>query len=417
MNHWRHNITIKLIVWLILSLMVINPALALQYQQLHQSTDFIGKIPDYLPRSYHIHISQKDTVLARLKQQGYDVIPASQEEARHFLASNSITDIALQLAANPDIEQPPRDECLKQTENCPPECTDDDFYNNYGCPETCKPTNKDTECKGKDCPQQQPPQNDCTDTDPVERARDIKPVPEPEADTDTSRPTPRTSGSISVHQGFKLPNISLGGGKKGDGAAVMLIIIGVVVIAALFVYAGKFIADLFSGDGEYYTYWWDIGTQFITLDTEASEQGNFTGLKFSGGFVANRLAQFGLAAEVGSMDLDLNYNRNSTPQRIQLEGTYWLIGPTVRWLLGYTDTEQLANNSYFYLELLGGSSDRNEVDKMAVARVGFNTGIGEHLRLGAHYGAFYLGLNEDQGFANDGDNYWDMYGLEIGYQF
>ncbi len=175
----------------------------------------------------------------------------------------------------------------------------------------------------------------------------------------------------------------------------MLIIIGVVVIAALFIYAGRFIADLFSGDSEYYTYWWDLSTQFITLNTEPGGHSNFTGLKFSTGFVANRLAQFGLSAEAGKLDLNLFYNKNSAPARTSLQGIYWLLGATVRWLLGNVDTEQAINNSYVYFELLGGASDRKEVEKIAVARVDFNAGIEEHIRFDIHYGAFYLGLNED----------------------
>lgn len=442
MNYRRHSLSLKLISYLILGLMSINPALALQYQDLNRNADFSGRIPDYQPRAYHIHISQKDAVLALLRKQGYDVIPASENDARRFLNSNAfVQNRPVQLAANfnlgqvykdecsyskiycyreecdnypkerrkdcPDdtppvqsadsrIDHPPEDNCNKtaQGRDCPPECLDGDRSNDRGCPEECL-------------------SNPCTATDPVERARDSGPV----SNKGESRPAPRATGSVSIHQGFQLPNIGGGGGGKGDAAAVMLIIIGVVVIAALFIYAGKWLVDMLSNDEDYYAYWWDIGTQFMVLDTEANQHGNFTGLKFSGGFIANRLAHFGLAVEVGRMDLDLLYNRNSIPQRVNLEGTYWLLGPTVRWLLGNVDTEQAINNSYFHLQLLGGGSDRNEVDKMALARVGFNTGIGRHLRLGLHYGAFYLGLDQDQGFANDGDNYWNMYGMEIGYQF
>lgn len=411
MKCWRNHLIIKIVSYLVLGLMVINPALALQYQHYNTTTDFISQLPNHLPKAYHIHASQKDDVLALLKKQGYDVVPANQTDLQHFLTSNSLPDSTIQLAANRDIEPPPQDECIAR---CPPECTDDDFYNNYGCPESCLKQTKKTPCKGEDCPDQEKPQlPECTETDPVERAKDRKPVPEPVVE----KPAPRTSGSVTINRGFQMPNINMGGGNKGDAAAVMLIVIGVVVIAALIVYAGKYIIDLFSGDSEYYAYWWDIGTQFISLDTEAGQHGNFTGIKFTAGFVANRSAQFGLAAEVGNIDLDLNYNRNSTPQRIRIDGTYWLLGATVRWLLGNVDPEQSINNSYVYFELLAGASDRDEVDKMAVARVGFNTGLGKHMRLGIHYGAFYLGLDEDQGVANDGDNYWNMVGMEIGYQF
>lgn len=379
MKYWRSPIFLKLIAWLSLCLMAINPVLALQYNQLNQTTHFSSKIPGYLPKTMHIHASQKDSVLALLAKQGYDIIPASPEDARHFLSSNSFSDnISLQLAANFNLKLVPVDACSKKLEYC----------SGDECNEQLK--DKQVECK-------------------EEPKSDKKPE---------QKPGPTTT--ITHGQGFQLPNFGGGGGGgggKGDSAAVMLIIIGVVVVAALFIYAGKFIVDLINNNEDYYAYWWDIGTQFINLNTEANQHGNFSGLKLGAGFIANRSTQFGLTAEIGKMDLDLLYNRNSIPQRINLQGTYWLLGPTVRWLLGNIDTEQTINNSYVYLELLGGGSDRKEVDITAVARLGVNTGIGEHMRIGIHYGAFYLGLDEDQGFANDGDNYWNMYGLEIGYQF
>lgn len=442
MNYWQHSLFIKIIAYLTLAVMTLNPALALQYQHYNETADFLSKIPDYQARAYHIHISQKDDVLTLLKKQGYDVIPASVTDARHFLNTNPFSiNKPLQLAANFNlkrvyqdecshtrvycsrgecdkypkqrrkdcrniqaiarssnsaIEHPPEDNCNTTAlgKDCPAECIDDDQSNNKNCPQECLT-------------------NPCTDTDPVERARDKGPVSKPRE----SRPAPRGRASVYIDQGFRLPKIS-GGGNGKDAAAVMLIVIGVVVIAALFIYAGKWIADMLQNDEDYYAYWWDIGGQFINLDTDPGEHGNFTGIKFSGGFVPNMHTNFGLTAEIGRMDLDLLYNRNSTPQRVNIEGTYWLLGPIVRWLFGNRDSdENFAHNSYVYLELLGGNSDRDGIDMIGVGRIGINTGLGEHMRLGFHYGAFYLGLDEDQGFANDGDNYWNMYGLEIGYQF
>lgn len=69
MKIWRQSLFIKIIAYHVLGLIMINPALALQYQQFHQTTDFLSKIPDYQPVGYHIHISQKEGVLALLKNQ------------------------------------------------------------------------------------------------------------------------------------------------------------------------------------------------------------------------------------------------------------------------------------------------------------------------------------------------------------
>ena len=415
MNVWRQGLFLKVICYVVLTLMTINPALALQYQQFNSTADFAGKIPDYLPRTYHIHISQQDAVIAQLRKQGYEVITASHDDVAHFLSRQTLPDTTpLQLAELsedksvikkcPPGMRPCRDkECDKDAQGRSYDCV-------YGEPEEqakeemiCPPETRP--CEGEECT-----------NDPEDKASDCVSDKPPVSNKQPKTKT-RSSGSVAIDTGFRLPNIS-GGGGKGDGAAVLLIVIGVVVIAALFVYAGKWLVDSLSNDEDYYAYWWDLGMQFTRLDTVAGEHGIFSGVKLSGGFVPNMNTNFGLALEVGRMDLDLSYNRNSKPERINLEGTYWLIGPSVRWLLGNRDAEEnLFNSSYVYLTLMGGSSDRKEVDKIATGKIGINTAIGQSLRLGFHLGAFYLGLDEDKGFANDGDNYWYLYGMELGYQF
>lgn len=413
MNYWRTSPCLKLMAYLILGLLVINPAFALTYQQFNRTTDFLKKIPPFQPQAFRIHISQKAEVLALLRRQGYDVIPATKQDAMRFLAGNNPLPSykPVQLAANFNLHKVYESDCSYKTKYCyREECDKYPKERRKDCPGATAPPPPVSSAGTSTPPDTPPPSTDTGTAEP--------PTTSPQSPPPSQRSSTHTSVSVSHSGGFHLPNFGGGGGNKGDAAAVMLIVIGVVVIAALFIYAGKWLIDTLSNDEDYYAYWWDIGAQFITLGTEAGQHGDFNGLKFSGGFVANRVTQFGLAAEVGKMDLDVLYNRNSTtPTRVNLKGTYWLVGPTVRWLLGYTDTEQFINNSYIYLELLGGNADRKEVDLLAVARIGFNTALGKHLRLGVHYGAFYLGLKQDQGFANDGNNYWNMYGLELGYQF
>lgn len=363
----KNHFLLKLITWLNLCLLSINPALALQYmpaqhvtnlQVQHHDSRHLDLIRlDSTPRALHINAAQQQQFIKQLTEGGYTVIPASHAEAAAFLDSR---------------QYPPADVTQLAVSDKPKAQQSDQ--------EECKTSNKQD---GKPC-----------------------------EDKATTEKTPTTT--ISHARGFDIPN--LGGGDSGDFAAVMFIVIGIVVIAALFVYAGKYIVDAINKEGDYF-YWWDIGTHYITLATDNGEHGNFTGIKLGGGFVAHTSAHFGLSLEVGQLDLDLVYKNNAIPQRLTTEGNYWFVGPTVRWLLGNLDTEKTINNSHFYFELLGGSSDQSQIEMMGIARVGFNTGINKHLRLGLHYGAFYLGLNEDEGIANDGDNLWNMFGLEIGYQF
>ena len=377
MAYWRQNKLYQPVVWLLLLLMLINPAMAMQYQQLNTAQDFLKQLPDGPLKTFHIHVSQKAAFLKQIRQQGYETIPASQQDIDHFLHSKAtLEDKPIQLAANFNLKSVYEKDCPVRSLTCYREECD-------------KYTEQRPNCK-----------------------RDDSEYKKPERKAKTSR---NVNVNISRAGNIRLPRI--GGGSSRDAGAAILVVIGVVVIAAVFIYAGKWIADALKNDEDYYSYWWDIGANFTSLDTDTGEHGSLNSIKFSGGFVPNMHTNFGLALELGQMDLNLLYNKNTEPTRINVEGSYWLLGPSVRWLLGYRDTEKLVNNSYFHFELLGGDSDQKQVDKIVVGRVGFNTGIGEHMRLGIHYGAFYLGMEEDEGIANDGDNYWTMLGLEIGYQF
>lgn len=355
----NNKFLLKLVTWLCLVVLSINPAFALQYMPTaisansHLSAGYLSgsHVSGSLPKAMHISADQKELLVKQLKEQGYDVIPATRQEANAFLAANTPT-----TADRPDI--PP---CNPEIENC---------------------QNADYVKKLDDC-------------------------------SKSKEDEPRSgSGGYSHAEGIDLPNFSGG----NDSAAVMLIVIGVVVIAAVFIYVGKYLVDLLSG-GHDYCYWWDIGTHHITLGTDYDQHGSFTGIKLGFGFIANSATQFGLAVEIGKLDFDLVYSSKAVPLRLTTKSDYWLVGPTVRWTLGNFNKQGAINNSHFYFELLGGNASDPQIDIMAIGRVGFNTGISEHMRLGLHYGAFYLGLDEDQGIVNDGSNYWNMLGFEVGFQF
>ena len=139
-----------------------------------------------LPKAYHIHMSQKNDVLALLKKQGYDVIQANEGDIEHFLRGQTdITNKSLQVAANFNLKS-------VYEKGCPPRT------------KTCYAEECDKYAKER--------RNDCVYDEPVVISK-------------KTEPKSTSSGSISVIGNIPVPRIG-GGGK--DAASVLLIVIGVM---------------------------------------------------------------------------------------------------------------------------------------------------------------------------------------------
>jgi len=221
------------------------------------------------------------------------------------------------------------------------------------------------------------------------------------------QPAPTVQGGVSV-QG----NIGYGGsGNNSDVAKVFFLLAGVVVVAAFIVYAGKTVAELVTNDNA--KLWWEVIFNSTFMDTDAHHHGHFYGAKLATGMVSRELFQLALIGEVGNADLDLIINENTDPQALNYSSPYWMLGGAVRMHL----TDKLVNASYLYLELLGGTTNDSSTDIIGSARLGASFGINDTMRLGASIGAQYLGLNEDKGFTNNGNDYWLTLGLEVGARF
>ncbi|MDH5178148.1 MAG: hypothetical protein OEZ39_01920 [Gammaproteobacteria bacterium] len=350
---------LKLVTCLVLLLTAINPAFALQYMPTQMAA--LNAPASNAPRAVYIHASQQQAAIRQLEQQGYTVISANRADAEKYLADSRTTSTSATTENTPAAGNSPASDCHTPLSN----------------------TSTDN------------PAGDPAEPDEENRSR----------------------GSVSHSQGMDLSDFNFNSGGSDDSAKLMFILIGVVIIAVLIIYVGKFINEIANNAREV-CYWWHLNTFYNTLTTLPNQHGNFSGLKLSVGVVADATAEFGLSAELGELDLDLIYNRESLPSRITTRGSYWLAGPTIRWNIEYTDNlTQSRNKSQVYLELLGGTAEDKTIKILGIARLGFNVGLGKNARLGFNYGAFYLGLNEDQGPANDGTNYWEMFGMELGYQF
>lgn len=355
MNFWHHKIIIKPLSYLLLCMMGINPAYCLQYTAAPLDIPITAKPHGPEIKVFYLQEDQLHAAIEQLGRKGYTIVPGSREQLDTMRLSHvPANTMTQQLAALGSPSQ-------EQAEPPPP----------------------DEATATSNCRNRTPP-----------------------------RPEPTVHGNINVG----INSSSGGGGGSGDGAQVLFIVIGMVVIAALIVYAAKYIVDVLN-DYEQYDYWWDIATQFTSLDGDAGEHANFSALKIASGFVVNDRVRLGLAGELGNMDMDLILNKRTTPKRLALSGTYWLLGAAVHFNLFTQSIRCPEDAHYMFLEFLGGTSEHTETDVLGAARLGFNFAITKHLRWGIHYGAMYIGLNEDEGFANDGDNYFNTYGFEFGYRF
>jgi len=192
----------------------------------------------------------------------------------------------------------------------------------------------------------------------------------------------------------------------GDADVVLFVVIGVVVVAALVIYTVGYLGSVALGTGDY-DYWWDLetGTSFLV---GGAENGVMVSLKLSSGIVAAD-AHAGIAVEGGYLDMEVALE--GSDDSVDLEGGYIMGGPAIRWAEGD------ANPSYISMELLGGTTEHEQVDVMSIARLGVSLGIGPAFRLGFHIGAMYLGLELDEGLVREDDNFTTILGGEVGVRF
>lgn len=203
------------------------------------------------------------------------------------------------------------------------------------------------------------------------------------------------------HVQLDLPHVD----SSGDGAMVVLVVIGIVVVAILVVYAAKYLYDV-ATSGKKYEYWMDAGWTYTYFSSKQNyNAGSMSGVKFSTGFKDGR-AKIGVSAEAGAFEFTLQGVEESS--WVNFGGSYAMAGPHVRFASG--------ENAYIYLELLGGRSSHESVDTLAIGRFGIHALMG-HVTAGVNIGAIYMGLADSEGIVQDVDNYETTTGFEIGYSF
>ena len=173
------------------------------------------------------------------------------------------------------------------------------------------------------------------------------------------------------------------------------------------IYAVVYVGSAMWGASDY-SYWWDLEIRSSAL-LGSAESGVLVGGKLGSGIVADD-AHAGIALEGGFLNMDVELENSD--DIVELEGGYVMAGPAIRWADGRD-----GNPTYFFMELLGGTTEHEEVDLMSVARMGFNLGLGPVVRFGLNIGAMYLGLELDEGLIRKDDNFTTILGTELGIRF
>lgn len=238
------------------------------------------------------------------------------------------------------------------------------------------------------------------------------PQPVPPA-TPAPEPVPAPTPSVVVQPSIDVDvNVFKGGGGgHSDSARVFFIVTGIFVVAAFVVYVGKYIGDIVQGGK--HDLWWEVIFNNTFLDTNARQHGRFNGVKIITGFNSSDVIQVAMMGELGSADLNLVFDDETSPLLLNFTTNYWMLGATARLLLSYNRL----NSNYLYMDFLGGKTVRSETDTIGAARMGFSFGINDHVRLGVSYGAQYIGLNSNQGFVHNSGQYWHTFGVEFGWRF
>lgn len=190
-----------------------------------------------------------------------------------------------------------------------------------------------------------------------------------------------------------------------DGAALLFVIVGTVVVVVWALYVVKYLFDVAVGR-EFCGLWNQFTLSSTAVSLDSDQEARFSGVRYLTGF-RDGSTDVGISVEIGRSDFRLTGNGS-----LDRESVYWLAGPVLRWRL-----QQDSNPHYFQMEFVAGSNEQDEIGTIASAKTGLNFGIGEGFRWGVNVGAMNIDINEGQGILTEGNEYYYLLGLELGYRF
>ncbi len=211
--------------------------------------------------------------------------------------------------------------------------------------------------------------------------------------------------SVRVMVNFTNDMMHTGHGGSGDEAAVFFVIVGTVVVIVWALYIFKYLYDISLGNticGK----WNELTVVSSFASAGVAQHANFSGLRYATGF-REGILDVGIGFELGRTDMLL-----SEIGVLELKGNYWLLGPILRWRIS-----QGINPSYFQMNFVAGSTEHDEVGRLAKASLGLLFGLGESMQLGLNWGAMNINLNDNQGIISERSRYHYLYGMSLGFRF
>lgn len=230
----------------------------------------------------------------------------------------------------------------------------------------------------------------------------------------------RFGGNYSGSFPSRVPsgNWNFGGGDSGDAAMVILVLAAVVVVAVVAVYAVMFIWDLFAEGGKNTELRFEIFTgieafKYETYDASnnvVTEEGSFQskGIVFR---METKGVSTGLQIEGGQIKADfLNEDLSTT---YTVDGQYAAIGPVVT----FGKFNRGKWNHRFNVDVLGGTTEHEEVGLMSIARFGYSVESPSGFGMEFTIGSLYLNLKSSEGLSRHKNDFNLTYGARVGWSF
>jgi len=234
----------------------------------------------------------------------------------------------------------------------------------------------------------------------------VKEVPLTEKKKDyCARRVEATTANSDGHFSLNFYGSGWSSGSKGDGAAVLFVVIGLVVAVVFVAYAVSYLGRMVYGAAdECIVRWWEVGLQTTWIEDQENgyhRSGVLGGVEVSTGLgEPERL--IGLVADVGYADIQILTSGRGTDVRMM--APYWMVGPGL-----YIRP--------FYLQLLSGTAFHQDIGLLSVARFGVNFELGGGWRTGFNLGATLMNQRVSQGILTSLGSFAYSGGLTLGIQF
>ncbi len=198
-------------------------------------------------------------------------------------------------------------------------------------------------------------------------------------------------------------NISSNNGKD---VLIIIAVIGVVSVAALVIYSGRYIYESLTGSLKCKA-WDEWGLRYSSINDNSETQnrnGSLKGLYYSNTHYVPT-GTMGLSAELGTFQLDLKVLDKPNSKLNSYNGSYIMLGPAF--------TFPIAEKHFFNLELLAGTSSSKDIGLLSTIRFGYSIRFSKTVSINLGIGAAYVKLKGLEGLLGHNDDINFLSGFQI----